>query len=534
MNRKDPNYYRTVPWSRPFKRLRRYLRFRLGSPKAWDLAVAPGFTEPTGSPARGNWPVAPLTDSLQAVLERIIARFVPGLDGIAKANLPFLAYDFLSGQVRMETAMRLHTRLLRLLDPVYERRVPPASDGLDTGGAAAPHGGKERLLFVTGAYPSIFHAGGLRLYDMIAELSREYDIDLATSYREKTDGSTRERLSRYLANEGCFSSRDFAPEAVAKLIQQWHGEQVPYRAIHFEWLDTARFMEPLRGYARMNIFTFMECDTRRIANDLARGLDEGTPGTGRNLMDLIESAEAELEAVRQADVCVCVSDSDRDYLASVFPGGCRYEVVTTGVSREFILEPIQRHRDHQGQRADGPPNALFVGFFGSYTNLLCMEWYIRRIHPKVLSRVPDYRLRIVGRGDVSSLRRLRPGDRSIEFLGEVPDLSGPICEATVCLSPIISGAGFRGKINQYSAAGVPTVSTRLGISGLSYVDKESVLVADAPGEFAEHVILLLQDSELRRRIAENAWGVVEEHYQWPRILSQLKAIYSKPGATPAP
>ena len=98
---------------------------------------------------------------------------------------------------------------------------------------------------------------------------------------------------------------------------------------------------------------------------------------------------------------------------------------------------------------------------------------------------------------------------SVVFVGRVDDILEPLGNARICVSPLISGAGFRGKINQYSAVGRPTVSTSIGVSGTPYVNGESVVIADRPEAF-NHSFAGLHRTEQRRRLEVAFEGDIQE------------------------
>lgn len=58
------------------------------------------------------------------------------------------------------------------------------------------------------------------------------------------------------------------------------------------------------------------------------------------------------------------------------------------------------------------------------------------------------------------------------------------------------------------------------------VAQEHLMVADTPSEFAEWVVRLLTDRELRDRISSNARQFVKTHYDWSGISRKLMAAYS--------
>jgi glycosyltransferase involved in cell wall biosynthesis len=74
--------------------------------------------------------------------------------------------------------------------------------------------------------------------------------------------------------------------------------------------------------------------------------------------------------------------------------------------------------------------------------------------------------------------------------------------------------------------GVPVVTTSLGCEGIGGVSGRDYLVADHDESFAEAVLRLLDDWQLRRTIAENARKFVTENYAWESIYDRLDAAIS--------
>ena len=81
------------------------------------------------------------------------------------------------------------------------------------------------------------------------------------------------------------------------------------------------------------------------------------------------------------------------------------------------------------------------------------------------------------------------------------------------VAPVRFGAGVKGKINQSMAFGVPVVATSVAVEGTGLRDREEILVADKPEDFAKALIGLYQNEQLWNRISENG-------------LNKTRALYS--------
>jgi glycosyltransferase involved in cell wall biosynthesis len=63
----------------------------------------------------------------------------------------------------------------------------------------------------------------------------------------------------------------------------------------------------------------------------------------------------------------------------------------------------------------------------------------------------------------------------------------------------------------------PVVSTTKGAEGLDVTNGKNIFLADTPQAFAAAVVRLLQDPALQRQIADNAYQLIAEKYDWPSV-----------------
>ena len=91
--------------------------------------------------------------------------------------------------------------------------------------------------------------------------------------------------------------------------------------------------------------------------------------------------------------------------------------------------------------------------------------------------------------------------------------------------PMRGGGGVRFKALEAMAAGVPIVSTTLGMEGIAAVPGAHYLAADTPAAFADAIARLLDEPGLRRRLAQEARRLVHERYDWRVVAPALLAVY---------
>ena len=140
-----------------------------------------------------------------------------------------------------------------------------------------------------------------------------------------------------------------------------------------------------------------------------------------------------------------------------------------------------------------------------------------RVWPAIKAEVPQARFRIVGRNPGRRVQKWAShSDNSIEVTGRVPSVVEHLRQSSVVIVPLRIGGGTRLKIYEAMATAKAVVSTTVGAEGLDVHHGRDIMLADDPRSFAQAVIMLLRDPELRRRY-EKAAAETAARYDWPAI-----------------
>ncbi len=231
----------------------------------------------------------------------------------------------------------------------------------------------------------------------------------------------------------------------------------------------------------------------------------------------------EREMVRKFHHVIAVSEHDRE-LMSAWTDPSRITVVPTGVDlKQFHPLP---------SAAEGSPLVIFVGAMDWEPNVDAVDYFCRDIWPSVRAAVPAARFRIVGRNPDRRVQKW--ASDSVEVTGRVPSVVDHLREAAVVVVPLRVGGGTRLKIYEAMAVGRAVVSTSVGAEGLDVHSGRDLILADDPSTFAQAILTLLRDGELRRRY-ERAAAALAAQYDWSAIGVKfgkvLDAVVNAPSAT---
>ena len=171
-------------------------------------------------------------------------------------------------------------------------------------------------------------------------------------------------------------------------------------------------------------------------------------------------------------------------------------------------------------------NILALGSLNYPPNADGIRWFANEVFPRVKRAYTDTVLTIVGRNPPRDIRNLdaRNGE-SINVTGYVPELQPCFEAAALMVVPVRAGGGMRVRILEGFARGIPMVTTTIGLEGIEATLGRDILVADDPVDFADAVIALLRDDQMRKNLAEHGRRLVERKYDWRRALTPLDEIY---------
>lgn len=214
-----------------------------------------------------------------------------------------------------------------------------------------------------------------------------------------------------------------------------------------------------------------------------------------------------LDSFRLSLVC---SESDVSYL-------CRHPRVSV-LPNCYWPHPLM---------AENPPDGvnglmLYVGYLG-YWRLRGLNWFAEQVMPRVIERLPEARLRVIGRADKGGDMKWTKAE-GVDYLGEQSDIGPHVHAAQLQICPLLEGQGTRIKIAECLAFGRPIVSTTIGAYGLPLTEEQGVFRRDDAAGFAEAIIELLSCPGRRRACVVAGRELVGERFSLEAFKTRLKGL----------
>jgi glycosyltransferase involved in cell wall biosynthesis len=171
-----------------------------------------------------------------------------------------------------------------------------------------------------------------------------------------------------------------------------------------------------------------------------------------------------------------------------------------------------------------PPRIAYYGGLGNRQNEQCALRCATQIMPAIWAKVPNAELWLVGANPPESLSRLA-SDRRVHVTGFVDDVQQVLRTMTAVACPWTGKFGFRSRLIEVMALGVPVVVTPDAVHGMELEADRGVLLGETDGALADHAVRLATDPAFARDQSCKARDQVERCFSvestYDRLIDDL-------------
>jgi glycosyltransferase involved in cell wall biosynthesis len=177
-------------------------------------------------------------------------------------------------------------------------------------------------------------------------------------------------------------------------------------------------------------------------------------------------------------------------------------------------------------------HVLLYGTLDYAPNVEANGIYFRDVWPAISTAVPELRTVVVGSGPApASLRNAGP---RVDLRGYVPDIAEVLQGPGVLVVPLRVGGGARTKILEALAAGMPVVSTAIGVENLGLEPGRHYLQAETTAETVAAVLRLVRDPGLAASLGRAGAAHVDGAFRHDVLGRQIESIYARVAPAAAP
>jgi glycosyltransferase involved in cell wall biosynthesis len=212
---------------------------------------------------------------------------------------------------------------------------------------------------------------------------------------------------------------------------------------------------------------------------------------------------AEESAWEKFDALIAISAGERDYVKTKVLDGQRVLYAPMGVPLDdwpYSWSPAQ------------PPRLAYYGGMGSPHNAQDARRCYEEIMPAVWRVIPEAEFWIVGGNPPPDLCALGRSNPNVKVTGFVQNVQDVLKTMSVLLCPFNGTYGFRSRVIEAMALGVPVVATADAVYGMDLENGRGLILCQTSAELTQGALRLLENADFAKAESCAARGQVEQKY----------------------
>ena len=391
-----------------------------------------------------------------------------------------------------------------------------------------------KILFIANRFPyPPFRGDKLKIYNLCKRLAEKNEIHLITFTEHKSDLQYLDKLSPIFKRmeivhlpklQSLFNSavglfqkfplqvQYFKSIEFSSRLKQLLSEE-KYDAIHVQHIRMAQYAIPYKQYFRIldlpDAFSLYWQRRKEVPRSILS-----------KMLDNIESKRVikyEEYVLNEFNLNLVCSQEDQAFLIKNHQVS-NIELLPNGVDTQQF-KPGKHDYSHN-------ETLLFTGNMDYDPNVDAVIYFVDEILPSILKAFPKVKFVIAGQRPIEKVKALDNG-KNVFVTGFIPDLSDTYNSASVVVAPLRFGAGTQNKVLEAMSMGIPVVCSNIGFKGLGIQDGEGAFMRLGANEFADQVIKLLSDEELRKTTGNKGVEVIEKSFTWETISEKLAAFLGR-------
>jgi len=224
----------------------------------------------------------------------------------------------------------------------------------------------------------------------------------------------------------------------------------------------------------------------------------------------------ELKNTGLADLIISISNYDSTVFNNYFP------------DKQHILIPIGQNikQFNNYPKKDDGKTILFYGSMGGEQNIIAFWRLYNKIYPKIKKEIPEIKLIVLGANPPINIKDLDNGD-SIIITDYVKDLREYIAKSSLMILPLVISGGFRSRIVEVMAMGVPVIGTHNALDGIGLSNSENCIIEDNNEVLASKAVDLLSNNYKLNKLSHKSQKFAIGNYSLEKTYGKLAEYYEK-------
>jgi len=207
----------------------------------------------------------------------------------------------------------------------------------------------------------------------------------------------------------------------------------------------------------------------------------------------------------QFDGVIAINAAEYEYMKSRLPDSVWLTYVPMGIDLRLWSDPWEP--------ADLPRIAYYGGL-GSVHNQQDALTVYHQIMPLVWEKYPQAELWIIGSNPPATIQALSKDDKRVTVTGFVERVQDVLRTISIVVIPWSGTYGFRSRIVEVMALGIPVITTPDAVYGMNLTPQEGLFMETSEQAMGHRVLELLDDPQELHVLSQKARQQVERQYSF--------------------
>ena len=220
-----------------------------------------------------------------------------------------------------------------------------------------------------------------------------------------------------------------------------------------------------------------------------------------------DTTKREIASIYRCDLSLMISEVEIDILTHQFKIDKSLLFYLP-----FSLEPTPEDDIKQLPSFEARQHFITIGNFLHAPNYDAVLYLKQTIWPLIRKQLPKAELHVYGSYPSEKVTQLHNKQERFLVKGWVDDVHEVMQNSRICLAPVRFGAGIKGKFTDAMQNGLPSVTTSIGVEGMTHNLAWNGVIEDSPEVLAEHAVELYQNKNKWLTAQNNGKELINKIY----------------------
>lgn len=240
---------------------------------------------------------------------------------------------------------------------------------------------------------------------------------------------------------------------------------------------------------------------------------------------------------KKSSAVIAISDIQKNELVEihqVVPKN-KVRVINLGFDLSKFQTDLPQKRKQFSEEYQIKEDEICVGIIGRLTDIKNHDLFFKMADLVLKQSHQKLRFFIIGDGELMGELKLKAKQISDQinkhpfvFTSWIKDVDVPLARLdVVCLTSFNEGTPV--SLIEAQAANVPVISTNVGgVKDIVNVNETAYVIDDfEPSSFAEKLLLLTDNKDIRQKMSQNGWNYVEQKFHYNTLCSHVDKLYKE-------